>query len=83
MAETMTRSPAVEAMHNQRMSLNLVATLARRLSRRFGEPGSEQDWADFLIALDRERTTRSAYRDAISARRSELTRAGGAGGQGQ
>jgi hypothetical protein len=77
MATLPKQSQAIETLNDQMTSLDLIAKLARRLSRRFGTPGSEQDWADFLVALDRERTTRAAYQAAIHARRAASGEDGG------
>jgi predicted HD phosphohydrolase len=81
MAKLPEQSPRIAALHAQWAALDRIASLSRRLSRRFGAPGSEQDWANYLDALKQEQVTRRAYQDSMKSPASAARRAVGEDGR--
>lgn len=67
MPVTPARSPAIQALWDEREALKIVASTARRLASVFGESGSLKAMQDYREALEREAETRRAYSSAIKA----------------
>lgn len=61
------RSPAVQALWDEREALKAVASTAQRLARVFGESRSLKAMQDYQQALEREVVARRAYSAAMKS----------------